>query len=235
MHLQVTPGPQWFSGPDFIIDLISVVILFMIGFFAWKFYSLNKSNKKHLLLFISLVVLGASFIFKILTYLILYSTTFEVEIFDMFGQLIYYLEPNNFYFSISFIIYAVLTLIGFYLLYSIYDSKISSSTSLLMFYFILVISLFSENAYLFTHLTAFLLSILITYALWRNYKKNKLNSTRNLTLSFGILAFSRIFFIMASFYSSMYVLGELIQLIGFIMLLLTFISVLKNGKKKRKT
>lgn len=233
MHLEVTPGPLWFSGPDFIIDLISVVTLLLIGFFAWKFYSMDKDNKKHLMMFLALAVLGASFIFKILTYLILYSTTFSVEVLNIFGQLVYYLEPNNFYFSISFIIYAVLTLTGFYLLYTIYDPKISSSTSLLIFYFILVVALFSENAYLFMHLTAMMLSVLITFALWKNYKKNNLNSTKNLAISFGIISFSRIFFIFASFYSSMYVLGETIQLVGFIILLITFISVLKNGKKTR--
>lgn len=235
MHLQVTPGPLWFSGPDFIIDLFGVVILLLIGFFAWKFYSLNKENKKHLLLFISLAILGASFIFKIITYLILYSTTFSVEVLNVLGQLVYYLEPSNFYFSISFVAYALLTLIGFYLLYTVYEPKVSASTSILMFYFLLVIALFTENAYLFMHLTAMMLSIMITLSLWKNYRRNGLDSTKALAFSFGIISFSRIFFILASFYSSMYVIGELIQLIGFALLLFTFITVLRNGKKKRKT
>ncbi|MGV8169641.1 MAG: hypothetical protein ACP5N3_06320 [Candidatus Nanoarchaeia archaeon] len=235
MHLEVTPGPQWFSGPDFIIDLFSVVILLMIGFFAWKFYSMNKENKKHLWLFLALGVLSLSFIFKIITYLILYKTTFSVEVFSVLGQLVYYLQPNNFYFSISFIVYALLTLLGFYLLYTVYEPKIPPSTSILMFYSLLVIALFTENAYFFLHLTAMILSVFITIALWKNYRKNHLDTTKALAFSFGIISFSRIFFILASFYSSMYVLGELIQLIGFMLLLITFITVLRHGKKKRKT
>lgn len=233
MHIYLSPGPQWFSGSDFIIDLFIMIILLLIGFFAWKFYKINK-NKKHLLMFVSLLILGVSFIFKILTYLLLYLTKFKIEVLSVLGQLVYYMEPSNFYFSISFILYSVLTLIGFYFLYTIYEPGISSRTSLLMLYMLLVIALFSENAYMLMHLTAMILSVFITISLWKNYKRNNLVSTKSLAFGFGIISFSRIFFILANKYPSMYVFGELIQFIGYFVLLITFIAVLKDGKKKGK-
>jgi hypothetical protein len=235
MHLALTPGPQWFSGADFVIDLVSVVILFLIAVFAWIFYSLNKSRKNHLLFFISLVILGLSFVFKIITYFMLYLTTFDVRIVNVLGQLVYYVEPNTLYFSVAFIIYSVLTLIGFFLLYTIYDSNMSKKTTLLILYFILAVVLFSENAFLFLHLTALLLSGMIALALWKNYRRNKLKSTMQLSLSFFIICLSRIFFILSSKFSYMYVFGEIIQLAGYIILLATFMAVLKNGKKTGKT
>jgi hypothetical protein len=233
MHLEITPGPQWFSGPDFIIDLVSVVVLLLIGVFAWKFYSLNKSNKKHLFMFTSLAILGASFVFKIITYFILYLTTFKLHVFTVLGQPMYYMEPNNFYFSISFIIYSLLTVLGFYILYTIYEPKTSLSTNILILYLLMIAVVFTENAYIILHLTAMILSVMITYKLWKGYKKNKLSSTKYLAISFGIISLSRIFFIVANSHSSMYVAGEFIQLTGYILLLLTFIMVLQNGKKTR--
>jgi len=233
MHPQVTPGPQWFFGPDFMIDLFSVILLLMISFFAWRFYTLNKS-KKHLLMFTSMAILSLSFVFKIITYFLLYITTFKLEVLNILGQPIYYVTPNNFYFSISFIIYSMLTILGFYILYAIYEPRVSASTNLLTLYLLTVVVIFTENAYFFMHLTAMILSALITFELWKSYKNNKLKSTRALAVSFGIISFSRIFFIVANIYSSMYVVGEFIQFAGYLILMLTFITVLKNGKKTRE-
>lgn len=234
MHLQLNPGPEWFSGVDFIVDLFGMIILLMIGIFAWKFYSINK-NKKHLMMFISFVVLGASFVFKILTYYMLYLTKFNLHIIEYFGQMVYYLEPSNVYFSVSFILYSVLTLAGFYLLYTIYEPKLPARTSLLIIFFLMVITLFTENAYLFLHLTAMILSGFVTLSLWKNYRQNRLGSTRCLALSFGILTISRIFFILANIFSPMYVIGEIVQSAGYVLLLITFIRIIKDGKKTRKT
>ncbi|MFA6072985.1 MAG: hypothetical protein WC758_02655 [Candidatus Woesearchaeota archaeon] len=233
MHLFVTPGPEWFSGPDFIVDLVSVLVLLLIGFFSWKYYIIDKT-KKHLHLFVAMVILGISFLFKIFTYFLLYLTTFNVQIYQTLGRLIYYVEPSNFYFSIAFITYSLLTLIGFFILYSIYEQNISIKTTILTLYFMLALAIFSENAYIFMHLTALILTLMIAHSLWRNCKKNKLKSTMWLATSFLILSISRIFFILANLNPSMYVLGELIQLFGYIILLLIFISVLQHGKKKGK-
>jgi hypothetical protein len=233
MHSYLTAGPQWFSGSDFIIDIFIMLILLTIAFFAWKFYSINK-NKRHLMMFVSLFILALSFILKIVTYILLYLTTFKIQVFSILGQLVYYLEPSNFLFSIAFILYSILTLAGFYLLYTIYEPCLTIRTSIFMMYMMIVIALFSENAYLFVHLTSMILTIFITFSLWRNYKKNQLRSTKHLAVGFGVISFSRIFFILASTYTSMYVLGEIIQFAGYFLLLLTFIAVLKDGKKTGK-
>ncbi len=233
MHFYLSPGPQWFSGSDFIVDLFSMFILLLIALFSWKFYSINK-NKKHLMMFISLAILSISFVFKILTYLLLYMTTFKIQVLSVLGQLVYYLEPSNFYFSIAFVLYSVLTLVGFYLLYTVYEPSISSKASILILYLLFIVALFSENAFIFMHLTAMILSIFITISLWKNYRKNRLVSTKGLAIGFGIISVSRIFFILSNKYPSMYVFGEIIQFAGYFLLLLIFIAILKDGKKDGK-
>jgi hypothetical protein len=234
MHFDIPAGPQWFLGRDFIIDLVSVAVLLMIGFFSWRYYSLNKSNKKHLLIFTSFVLLGLSFIFKIATYFILYSTNFKVQVYELFGRLVYYVTPTNSLFAASFIIYAVLTLLGFFIFFTVYE-KFSLKSVILIMYLLVTVVLFSDDAYIFLHLTAFLLTLMIALSLWNNYRINGMNTTKYLALSFGIISMSLILFILAHNYSSMYVIGELVQLAGYVVLLITFISVLKHGKKKGKT
>jgi hypothetical protein len=230
MHLYLSPGPQWFSGADFIVDLFSMVILLLISVSAWKYYSINK-NTKHLTLFVSLATLGVSFLFKIIAYLLLYTTKFKMEVLSVLGELVLYMEPTNKFFSISFMLYSILTLVGFYLLYTIYEREISRRTTFLILYMLLIVAVFSENAYLFLHLTAMLLSVFITYSLWKNYTRNNLKSTKYLAVGFGILSASRIFFLLANSNPPMYVVGEIVQFLGYLLLLLTFITVLKNGKK----
>jgi hypothetical protein len=231
MHLQLNPGPEWFSGPDFIFDIFGMIILLVISIFSWKFYEINKKGK-HLMMFVAFGVLGASFVFKIITYFMLYLTTFELQVLNVFGQLVYYMEPNNIYFTISFVIYSLLTLVGFYILYTIYEPKLPAKASLLIMYFLIIVTLFTENAYVFLHLTAMILTALITLSLWSNYKKNKLENTKGLAVSFGVLTFSRIFFILAALYSPMYVIGELVQFGGYVLLMFIFMRVLNDGKKK---
>jgi hypothetical protein len=234
MHIDIPAGPQWFLGRDFIIDLVSVIVLLLIGFFSWKYYSMNKSNKKHLLIFTSLVLLGLSFIFKIATYFIMYSTNFQVQVYQLFGSLVYYVTPTNSLFAVSFIVYAVLTLLGFFIFFTVYESFSLKSVILIM-YLLITVVLFSDDAYIFMHLTAFLLTLMISLSLWKNYRLNKLRTTKGLAFSFGMISLSLLLFILAHNYSSMYVVGELVQLAGYVVLLVTFISVLKHGKKKGKT
>ncbi len=233
MHFDIPAGPQWFLGRDFIIDLVSVVVLLLIGFFSWKYYSLNKSNKKHLLIFTSFILLGLSFIFKIATYFILYSSHFQVQVYQLFGKLVYYVTPTNTLFAVSFIIYAVLMLIGFFIFFTVYE-KFSIKSVILIMFLLVTIVLFTDDAYIFMHLTAFLLTLMIALSLLRNYRLNGMRTTKYLAMSFGIISLSLILFILAHNYSSMYVVGELVQLAGYVILLVTFISVLKHGKKKGK-
>lgn len=234
MHLQLNPGPEWFSGPDFIFDIFGMIILLMIGVFAWKFYNINKKNK-HLMMFIAFSILGLSFVFKIITYFMLYLTTFKLQVLNVFGQVVYYMQPSNLYFSIAFITYSLLTLVGFYILYIIYEPKLPIKASILIMYFLLLITFFTENSYVFLHLTALILSALITISLWDNYRTNQLENTKGLAMSFAVLTFSRIFFILAALYSPMYVVGELIQFVGYVLLMFIFMRVLNDGKKKRTT
>ena len=102
---------------------------------------------------------------------------------------------------------------------------------ILFIYFILAITYFSISQYFLFHLTSLFLLFFITYAYFKNYFKNKKKNSQFLAISFAIIGLSQLIFIFIPFHSMVYVIAELIQLGGYILLLLSFLGVIKNIKK----
>ena len=63
--------------------------------------------------------------------------------------------------------------------------------------------------------------------------ENKYSNTLYLFISFGIIALSQFVFIFTSSNPILYAVAELIQLVGYLFLLYTFVMVLRNAKKKK--
>jgi hypothetical protein len=60
-------SPPWFYGKDIAIDVLSAIVVLLIGVFSFRNFSLDKKNKKHFFLGAAFVLLGFSFIIKVLT------------------------------------------------------------------------------------------------------------------------------------------------------------------------
>jgi len=63
--------------------------------------------------------------------------------------------------------------------------------------------------------------------------RTKHYTAKLLALSFGVIAGSQLIFVFVRINPLLYVIAESIQLIGYIMLLITFVMVLRYGKKKK--
>ena len=66
-----------------------------------------------------------------------------------------------------------------------------------------------------------------------SYRENRYKNTLYLCISFSIITLSQLVFIFTSSNPTLYVLAEIIQLIGYLFLLYTFVMVLRNAKKKK--
>ena len=129
--------------------------------------------------------------------------------------------------------YRLFTLLGLFVLYSIYEKQ-SKANIALMTYFIAISVFFSKEEYYIFYLTSLIFLGIISNRYYQNYKDNKENTSGMLATSFLIITLSQIFFIFANSAKHFYVVGEVIQLIGYIALLITFIRVLKHGREKDK-
>jgi len=231
--IQLVYSPIWFYGKDIAIDIISMLVLFFIAFFSIRYYRISKKNRNYLHLGLSFLLIGASFIFKILTNFTIYYKVPATRTLGFITLTYPVLKYTNLLFFFGFYVHRVLMLIGFYLLYCIYQKKSSKVDKFIVIYLILVLTYFSQWAYYVFHANSLIILMLLIWQYGKNYKKNKSKTAKLLLYSFQIIAVSQVFFIFVSLNDLLYVIAMIIQLIGYIMLLTTFIMVIKYGKKKK--
>ena len=226
-------SPKWFYGKDILIDVVSIIVLVMISFVTFRFYRLNKKKKQHLYFSLASALLLLSFIFKILTNFTLYehvTTTKQIGFFTLTFHTIHYSDTL---FLVGTILYRLLTLLGFYLLFSIYYKEQPKPIYLLMFFFIFISTYFTSQTYYIFHLAALLFLIFITKKYYANYLKTKDRPAKLIFWSFGIILLSQLIFIFIGLTKILYVIAEVTQLLGYALLLVSFMMVLYYGKKKK--
>jgi hypothetical protein len=230
--IQFITSPDWFLGKDLLIDMLSVIVLFLIGFFSLRSYRINPTKKTFVQLAASFFIISVSFLFKVLTNFTLYLNVLQTHQIGQYSFTYQFLQPTDILFTIGSLIYRILTLIGLYLLYSIYNPQPRSSKWLSIF-LIVIAMYFSQESYYIFHLTSLFLLVLITSRYYTNLKETKSHSARLLAISFFVITLSHLGFCFIMLNPLLYVIAELIQLIGYIILLITFIRVLRDGKKKK--
>jgi len=230
--IELIYSPNWFYGKDIIIDIISIFVLSLIAYFSIKYYKISK-NKQYLFFAGSFISIALSFLFKVVTNFTLYFNIINIKHLGLITMTYNTIKSSNILSDIGFLLYRLLMLVGLFMLYSTY-SKNKKINNILILYFIFVLAYFSKSAYYVFHITALIFLFLITWQYWKNYQKSKIITTKLLIYSFCLITLSQIIFIFIGLHTTFYVIAEIIQLLGYLILLLTFIKVLKNGKKKRK-
>ena len=222
-------SPVWFYGKDIIIDVISIIVLCLISFFSFKCYKMQK-NKNHVYLSVSFLSLALAFLFKILMNFTIYYHVVETSTVGMLTFTYNTMKPTDLFFFFGFLLYRVLTLFGLYMLYSLYQKQSTPNFILVSFLF-LMLTYYSQAAYYIFSLTCFVLLALITASLVAGYKKNRFKMTKMLAVSFAVIGISQVFFVLVYLKVQYYVLGEAMQLLGYLLLLLSFVMVLRDAKK----
>jgi hypothetical protein len=231
--IQLVYSPKWFYGKDIIIDIVSIFVLSLIAFFSIEYYKINKRNKNYLFLATSFILIALSFLFKIITNFTLYYHILETRQVGFVKFTYNVIKSSDILFFAGFLMYRILMLLGLYVLYSIY-LKQNRTNILLITYLILISIYFSNSAYHIFHLTSLIFLVIITVQYFKNYKKSKSETNKWLVYSFSVITLSQIVFVFIMIHTILYVIAELMQLIGYLGLLITLIKVLKNGKKKGK-
>lgn len=231
-------SPNWFYGPDILIEIFSMITLFLIAYFSYRFYRLNTEKKEHLYLGMAFVTLSVSFLAKIMTYVVIYYyKLLQIDQVAVVQQVlsneVIGMRPSYFMFSAGVAMFSFLQLVGLYMLTCIYQKRISRYDTLIILYAFFMITYFSHNTYFAFHLTSLLLLSIISYIFFRTYRKNRHPNTKRLMSAFLIIAISQAVYMFKTLNPAFYVWGEVIQLVGYFLLLLTIIMVIKHGKKKK--
>ena len=232
LELQIFQGPAWFTGFDLFMDLFSAIVVGIIAFFAYRFYALDKTRKNSLLLFQAMLGLSLAMIFKVIAYISLYVTRSKITSLEYLGKGVYQVQLFNSAQATFFFMHAALMIASLYLFFLIYEDNKSKLGIIFTSYLLISTLVFTENVYISFTLTTFLLFALISRRFWITYSKNKLKNTKYLAFSFAVLALSKLIFLFTNIHQLAYVIAEVVQLAGVIFLLISFVMVLRNAKKK---
>ncbi|MBI2660420.1 hypothetical protein HYX07_04620 [Candidatus Woesearchaeota archaeon] len=230
--VQVVFSPKWFWGKDIFIDSIALLVLLSIAIFATKYYWIKKS-RNYLYLALSFYLIALSFFSKILINFTIYYQVLHTQIIGSMTYTQTILKSSEIFAVSGLFFYRFFTLLGLFMLYSIYEKQ-SKANIILMVYFILISIFFSKEEYYLFYLTSLILLGIISNRYYQNYRKNKSKASGMLAASFSIITLSQVFFMLVSITKHFYVAGEIMQLIGYTVLLTAFITVLKHGREKNK-
>lgn len=230
--MKIVLTPDWFLGKDVMIEGFSFLVLLAFFILCWRYYKLNK-KKNFLYLGIGFLLIAVGQLANIFTKLVLYyDTTFTQKI----GQLIVtykFVESVNILYNAGFFFNRLLTLVGLFLIYRISCEKRTIEDFLLTTYFIVISVFFSIQEYYLFHLTVLILLALIIKNYWKIYSQNKNKNTKILLIAFIILAFANVISIFSKV-GFLCVLGNLVELVSYLILLFLIVRILRSSKKKSK-
>lgn len=225
--------PQWFYGKELLIDVVSACVLLLIAFFSLRYFKVDRKNKNYLYLASSFLLIALSFTAKILTNFTINYHVLETINFGTFSLVHRSIKTSDALFFAGYLFHRILMLLGLYALYSIYQKHQSRANMFIAAFLIIVSVYFSKSEYYTFHLTALLLLILVTKQFYINFRKSGQFTAKLLAISFAVISASQIFFMFAGFGNIIYAAAGAIQLGGYSLLLVTFIRVLYDAKKKK--
>ena len=223
--LEFLIGPRWFFGMDTLFETFSIIVAFLIAIFAYKIYKLT-SQKKYRNFSIAFLMISMSLAFKIISNLVIFYKTVEKSFYGLFT--ITYTQNLDFINIIVYSLYRLLMIMAFVMIlisiWRIKDKKINS----VLFIFSVILVLFSYYSYLLFNLILLLILGHISYYYFDNIKKHKNKNSYLVMLSFLALFISQAMFILFRLGPDFYALGESFQLIGFLFLMIAYISILRR-------
>lgn len=226
-------SPNWFKGIDSLFEIISLIICLLISYYGFKIYDFVK-QKKYKTVALSFLFIALSFAIKVITNLSIYfqyhklkllllsamSSTFPALTSKIIKiQLIYYVG----YFS-----YRFLFLLGLILLLSLFLKITDKRITSIFIVFSIIAAFFSYYYYYTFHIVSTTLLFFIFMYFYENYTIKKLASAKYITIAFFLLLISQLVFIFVLFDAKIYVFGEIIQLVGFLILLYYYFLVSKK-------
>ena len=224
--------PTWFNGYDLLFAAVNLVVALLIAGYSWKIYRINKENKFGYFSF-AFILIALANVFKLITQGLIYYTPWRHAATKVVAPIVGMAQAGvNFseiFFRTGFFL-SMITMLGAWLLIYFVSQKKSgrlknyyeTSQIGLFIYLVGLISLVSNFKYFVFYLT----STVILGITVLNYYKNYLNTNKNrnafkVMWSFILLLIGNLAFIFVFIFDSLYAVGEIFTLLGFLLLLYT--------------
>ncbi len=225
--LSIEFSPKWFNGVDCIFEGIGLVVTLLIAFYGLKLFKFSKDERYKYFSW-SFLSMSVALLFKILT-----NFTFYQQVLERHTHGLYIITFNVVHSVTPFYVagvtaYHILMLAGLAGLYHVMDKRSDLKQTLITLFMVIVIALFSAQSYFVFHLTSSVFIAAIAYNLYRNYTQNRSGKALFTIAAFSVLLLSQIAFIFVVLNSYTYVVAEVIQLAGFVLLLYNYCLLTKK-------
>ena len=221
--MQFIFSPSWFALTDICIAAVSAFVALLLAAHIFKIFSFTQEMKHKYFSAAFLMICGAFVISAVTRFFSMYGLfakhaqglsfyTFNIVRSDTMFQAIGMLASR-------FLMLAGLLAI-FYILMRNLDKKIFA----LNLFFAGLVTLFSITYYYAFYIATFAVCVLITYQLMYNYFQKPSGKTASLLAGFAIITLSQAAFVLGAL-ESVYVQAGMLQLLGYTMLLATYIQL----------
>lgn len=211
-------GPRWFYGIDYIFDFVSVIVGFMICYFSYKTYRYT-SQKKYLYFAASFFLVASAFIAKILATIPVYSKELKVETVGLVTVTSQVVKKVAWINALGISVARLVMLFAFLILLlvalKIKDKKVIA----LLVYFLVISTTLVSASYIVFHMTLLIMLGILFLNYRQNCLKKKSLNAKLVMYSFFMLFLSQVFFVFEGLVKHFYVVGEGVQLIGYLILL----------------
>ena len=216
-------APEWFYGIDALFDIVSLFVALLVAYYGYRVYKLGGQGNVGLIA-CSFFLLAFSFLFKIVTNLGIYIAVLKLFTMPLHIGIakIETLYLAGYFFHRFLFLFGLLFLLKIAL--NIQDKRIIW----IFILFIIMSTFFANNMYYLFHLISLLFLWYVCGFFWRNFKKKQTKASRMVVYTFILMFLSHLAFVFVGFHNLLYVIGEAMQLLGFLTLLSNYVLVLKR-------
>lgn len=226
--IQVMAFPEWFSTASLVVDGLSAIVLAIIAFTCARYYRISKEFK-WVWIVAGFGLLSIGFVSKFVFEFAMMMKGVGPAIGGVHAMQLHMSYARELILFLLIIASRLLFLLGLYALWKTHHG-LNIKEAALTAYLLLIMLYFSSSTFYIFHLTALILSLLITTEYVKKRRANKHPTTTLLATFFGIFGLGEFLFILAGLNPVNLVIGQLVQFLGIVLLLLAYRRVTRHGK-----
>ena len=227
--------PEWFNGFDLLFDSIGLIVAMLIAAYSWRVYKFNQENR-FAYFSLAFLLVSVSLAFKIFTSGVLYYFPVRETVAQVIGSAAGpRLKYSALFYRAGFF-FQMASMLGAWLVIFFVSQKSRARLTKfyelsqigLFVYLLLLISVISNFKYEVFYLTCSVLLSLIVLNYYKNYLTTEKKSVFKVMTAFLFILAGNIFSVFVFLQNGSYVIGEVLILIGFLILLQTYRAVVRR-------
>ncbi len=220
-------SPPWFYNIDSLFELVFIVVAFLISFFSFRAYRITK-EKRYLFFSSSFFMMALAFILKVVSNTLVYTKELSQARIGPWVLTKVTITQLGWVHSYAGLFFRFLLLSAFLVLLVLVLKIRDKKEIAIVAYLLLIVAFLSGLLHFLFHTTLAVFLAIITYSFYENMVAKRSKPSRYVFWSFLSLFLSHLFFMFDQVSNHFYVVGEVLQLVGALVLLATYLMVLKK-------